>query len=60
MKIPVPFYESEKDTDCGPLALKMALEYLGANYSKSELSEHEKQLDTGLVWSVGIARAAKK
>jgi len=60
MKIPVPFYESEKDTDCGPLALKMALEYLGKTHNKAELAKQEKQLDTGLVWSVGIARAAKK
>jgi len=60
MKLNVPFYKSEKDTDCGPLALRMALGYLGEDHSFEEISKLEKQLDTGLVWSIGIARAAKK
>lgn len=60
MKLNVPFYKSKKDTDCGPLALKMALSYLGENHSFDEIAKLERQLDTGLVWSVGIARAANK
>ncbi len=60
MKIKVPFYKSEKDTDCGPLALRMALAYLGEEHTFKEISEEERQIDTGLVWSIGIARAAKK
>lgn len=60
MRIDVPFYKSEKDTDCGPLALRMALAYLGTRMSFDKISKEQKQLDTGLVWSVGIARAAKK
>jgi hypothetical protein len=60
MKINVPFYKSKKDTDCGPLALKMAAEYLGKKASFDKISKLERQLDSGLVWSAGIARAAKK
>lgn len=59
MKIKVPFYASKKDTDCGPMVLKMALAYLGEEHSFEELSKLELQIDTGLVWSLGIARAAK-
>lgn len=60
MKLKVPFYKSVKDTDCGPLALKMALAYFGKHYSFEEISKQERQLDSGLVWSVGIARASRK
>lgn len=56
----IPFYKSEKDIDCGPIALKMVLEFLGQEHTVKELSNLERQLDTGLVWSMGIARAAKK
>lgn len=60
MKLKVPFYKSEKDTDCGPLSLKMSLEYLGKVYSFEQISKEERQIDTGLVWSAGIARASKQ
>ena len=60
MKLKVPFYKSLHDTDCGPLALKMALSYFGKDYSFEEISKQERQLKSGLVWSTGIARAAKK
>jgi len=60
MKLSVPYFKSKKDTDCGPLALKMALEYLGESHPFQLISEYEKQIETGLVWSVGIARASKK
>ena len=59
MKIDVPFYKSKKDTDCGPLALRMALAYLGERYTFKKIADKERQIDTGLVWSAGIARAAK-
>jgi len=59
MKISVPFYKSKIDTDCGPLALIMALAHLGERHTFKEISEKERQIDTGLVWSVGIARASK-
>lgn len=60
MKLKVPFYRSKKDADCGPLALKMALAYLGENHPFNKIAKLEKQLSTGLVWSAGIALAAKK
>ncbi len=59
MKLKVPFYKSIKDTDCGPLALRMALAYFGENHTFEDISKQERQLETGLVWSVGIARASK-
>ena len=55
MKLKVPFYKSKKDTDCGPLALRMALAYLGERHTFQKLAREERQIDTGLVWSVGIA-----
>jgi len=60
MKLNVPFHKSIKDTDCGPLALKMVLEYFGEKHSFEELAKLERTVDAGLVWSLGIARAAKK
>lgn len=60
MKIDVPYYKSVNETDCGPIVLKMVLEFFGEEYSFDEISKAERQIDTGLVWSVGIARAAKK
>lgn len=59
MKLPVPFIQAKTDLDCGPLALQMVLAYFGKNYSIHEIAKAQKQLDTGLVWSAGIARAAK-
>ena len=58
MKLDVPYYASQQDTDCGPLSLKMVLAYFGKHHDVKELSRLERQLDTGLVWSAGIARAA--
>ena len=51
---------SEKNTDCGPVVLKMVLEYFGENHSIEEISRLEKRLESGLVWSSGIALASKK
>ncbi len=59
MRIKVPFYKSKRETDCGPLALRMALAYLGERYAFKKIAKEERQIDTGLVWSVGIARASK-
>ena len=59
MKISVPFYKSKKDIDCGPSALRMALAYFGERYTLKKISQEERQINTGLVWSVGIARASK-
>lgn len=37
----------------------MVLAYLGEEYDFERLSKEERQIDTGLVWTIGIARAAK-
>ena len=60
MIIRVPYNRSRKDTDCGPLALKMVLKHFGQHYSFEKIAKEEKQIYTGLVWSCGIARAARK
>jgi predicted double-glycine peptidase len=60
MKIDVPFFKSIRDTDCGPMVLKMVLGYFGEDYSFEEISEAERQLDSGMVWTAGIARGARK
>ena len=60
MKLDVPFYAAKRDTDCGPLALKMALEFFGEEHSFDDIATAQKALPSGLVWSIGIARAATK
>ena len=59
MRINVPYFKSEKDVECGPRALQMVLSYFGKNLTLPEISQLERQIDTGLVWTLGIARAAK-
>jgi len=39
MKLPVPFYKQTTPLNCGPVALKMVLEYLGEEYSTEFLEE---------------------
>lgn len=59
MKLDIPFYKSEKDIECGPTVLKMVLEFLGKKVAFKKIAKLERQLETGTVWSIGIARAAK-
>jgi hypothetical protein len=37
MRLPVPFYEQTTEDNCGPVALRMILEYLGKNFTTEEL-----------------------
>jgi len=60
MKLNVPYHKSKNETDCGPLALKMVLEFFNKTTSFDEIAKKQKQLKSGLVWTAGIARAAKK
>jgi ABC-type bacteriocin/lantibiotic exporter with double-glycine peptidase domain len=60
MKLDIPFFKARKDTDCGPLALKMVSAYFGEDHSFKELAKLEYALSNGLVWTLGIAVAAKK
>jgi hypothetical protein len=53
MKLDVPFYFSKTDSDCGPVALKMALEYLGSLISWKSLKMEERALECSMVWSSG-------
>jgi len=39
MKLEVPFYLQTTKMNCGPIALKMALEFLGEKYSIEEMEE---------------------
>lgn len=59
MKLEVPFYKSECDNDCGPNALRMVLAYFGKFPDFSDICTSERQLETGMVWTAGIAIAAK-
>jgi hypothetical protein len=60
MKLKVPFYKLTKQNDCGPVVLKMVLDYFKNSISLEKISKLEKQLDSGMVWTLGIAVAAKK
>ncbi|PIN89524.1 hypothetical protein COU57_06020 [Candidatus Pacearchaeota archaeon CG10_big_fil_rev_8_21_14_0_10_32_14] len=60
MKLPIPFIPSRKDTDCGLVAPMMAFQYFGKKYSFDNISIETKQLESGMVWSLGIARASAK
>lgn len=60
MKLEVPFFRSETDADCGPLALKMVLAFFGRDVSFEEIARRERRLDSGMVWSLGIAVAARE
>lgn len=58
MKFKVPFCMQESYTDCGPIGLKMILEYFGEKYSREELSKLVDSDKSGITWTIGIARAA--
>ena len=58
LKVPVPLFTSRKDTDCGPLAVRMVASYFGVHKDFSELSTLCCQLASGMTWSAGLARAA--
>ena len=48
MKLGVPFLKAKKDTDCGPLAVKMVIGYFGKEFLFDEIL---KAFSTGL-WGV--------
>ncbi len=60
MKITVPFIKSKVETDCGLVAPMMVYKYFGKKYSFNKISKETKQLESGMVWSLGIARASLK
>lgn len=60
MQLSVPFYESTKETDCGPQCLRMVCEHLNKKISLEKAREIVRSLDSGMVWTLGIARGAAK
>jgi len=60
MKLNVPFYKQTTEMNCGPLALKMALDYLGKNLSIEEL-EKQTELKRGKALpTIKLALVAKQ
>ncbi|MFX1450087.1 MAG: peptidase C39 family protein [Promethearchaeota archaeon] len=57
IRFKIPFYEQGYN-DCGPICLKMVLEYLGENYSLSELKNLVESDSTGTTWAIGLVKAA--
>jgi hypothetical protein len=60
MKLKVPFYKQESKNDCGPVALRMVLEYLGEPHSREELINLVDSDKSGVTWTLGLARAVAK
>lgn len=58
MILRVPFYKQEEKNDCGPIALKMVLEFLGEKHSIEELRKRCETESSGVTWTAGIAKAA--
>ena len=58
MKIEVPFYKQESKFDCGPTALKMALDFLGSKHSKEEIFDLVDSDRSGVTWTIGIAKTS--
>ena len=58
MKFQIPFYKQEDKNDCGPIALKMVLEYLGEKHSRKELMDLVDSDKSGITWTSGLAVAA--
>ncbi len=60
MKLEVPFYKQTTKLNCGPTALKMALEFLGKSYSIKKL-EKEGGIERGKgISTIRLAVAARK
>ena len=60
MKLKVPFYKQESKNDCGPVALRMVLGYLGEPHSREELMDLVDSDKSRVTWTLGLARAVAK
>jgi len=58
MRLNIPFYKQENKTDCGPIVLKMVLEYLGGKYSREELMDLVDSGKSGITFTIGLAKTA--
>ena len=59
MQLSVPFFPSEEENDCGPMALKMVLAFFGKSSDAAMLKKMMRPTHTGMVWGWGIALTAK-
>ena len=57
IKFKIPFYEQGYN-ECGPICLKMVLEYFGENHSVLELKNLVESDSTGTTWAIGLVKAA--
>lgn len=60
MKLKVPFYKQTTKTNCGPVALKMILEFLGKQFSVEEIEKAASIREKEAVFTIQLAIAAKK
>lgn len=60
MKLDVPFYLQTKELNCGPVALKMALEFLGEKYSTKDMEKEVEIKEGKAVSTLKLAIAARK
>lgn len=56
----IPFYLQTTKMNCGPVALKMALEFLGEKYSIEELEKLTEIKEGKAVFTIQLAIAARK
>jgi len=60
MKIKVPFYKQTTEKNCGPVALKMALEFLGKQFSVEEIEKAANTKEKESVFTIQLAIAARR
>jgi len=60
MKLDVPFHTQENDYDCGPVSLKMVLDFLGKNYTINELKYVLNYSQGEAVYTIELASAASE
>jgi uncharacterized protein YvpB len=60
MKINVPFYKQEDQTDCGIISLKMILDYFGENIGLEELKKLSGKEENKGLYTIQIAIVASK
>jgi len=60
MKLRVPFYKQKTDSDCGPAALKMVLDYFGENKKLTDIYKLMDKKEGKGISTIQIAEAASK
>lgn len=60
MKLNIPFYRQTSDTNCGPTALKMALDYFGSIHDIDMLEEKSEIKKGKGVFTLQLANTAAK